>query len=173
MQVKEESMRKLTLLFVCLLLIATFVPKINAETTKTTPDEMKFYINVGAITYTSFDTFWWQIGAMVDLPLGNNLFITPEVMFSGWRFDFEELSLYPGATINLKFGEKSNEFFVGSGLLIYLVLAPSDVDTNFALKIHGGYIGNNIKLTLFYTHLLKDISWFLPDYFGANIGFAL
>jgi hypothetical protein len=166
-------MRKLSLVFVCVLLIVTFVPKINAATAKATSDEMKFYINVGAITNTAVDTFWWQTGVMLDLPLGNNLFLTPEVMLSGWKFDFNEVSLYPGATINLKFGEKSNEFFVGSGLLIYFVLAPSSVDTNFALKIHGGYISNNIKLTLFYTHLLKDIGWFYSDYFGANIGFAL
>lgn len=166
-------MRKITLMFLCLFLVAASVSNIYAETSNASPDKSKFYINLGAITNTSFDIFWWQVGAMVDLPLGNDLFLTPEVMFSGWKFDFNELSLYPGATINLKFGEKGNEFFAGAGLLVYLVLAPSDIDTNFALKIHGGFIGDNIKLTLYYTHLLKDIGWFLPDYFGANVGFAL
>jgi len=165
-------MRKFILVFLCLVLAAASVSSIYAETSASS-DRSKFYINLGAITDTAVDTFWWQAGVMLDLPLGNNLFLTPEVMLSGWRFDFNEVSLYPGATINLKFGDKGNEFFAGAGLLIYLVLAPSDVDTNFALKIHGGYIGGNIKLTLYYTHLLKDIGWFLPDYFGANIGFAL
>jgi hypothetical protein len=166
-------MRKLTLLFVCLLFLAVAMPVANAQSGKTSSDVSKFYINLGALANQDFDVFWWQTGAMLDLPLGNNLFITPEVMLIGYKFAFDEVYLFPGATLNLKFGDKGNEFFLGAGLLVYFTLANElGGGDELMLKLHGGFIGDNIKLTI-YTYDYFEGGLFDYLYIGANVGFAL
>jgi hypothetical protein len=165
-------MRKFTLLFVCLLFLAVVVPAANAQQNRTS-DVSKFYINFGALANDSFDTFWWQTGVMLDLPLGSNLFLSPEAMIIGYKFAWDEVYLFPGATLNMKFGDKGNEFFVGGGLLVYFLLAP-DVGggDDLMLKIQGGFIGDNIKLTI-YTYDYFEGGLFDYLYIGANVGFAL
>jgi len=167
-------MKKYVLLAICLCIAVCSVPNVNAQSSTTSSDPSKFYINFGAISDDDFTSFYWQTGVMLDLPLGNNLFITPEAMFLGYKFNFDELYLYPGATINLKFGEKGNSFFVGSGLLLYILLAPSGHDLDLSdliLKIHGGFIGDNLKLTAYMYTFTQGL--FDSVLFGANVGFAL
>ena len=169
-------MRNKLLLLVCLLLAAIAAPAVHAQYAQTSQDTTKFYINLGAITDDALEYYWWQTGAMLDIPLGSNLLLTPEVMFIGYKFDFDELYLYPGATLNLKFGDKGNEFFVGAGCLLYWYLSNSNADNDLILKIHGGFIADNIKLTLYmYTFegFYEGSGFFDEVYFGANIGFAL
>jgi len=166
-------MRKLTLMFLCLVLAVASVSSIYAETSNVSSDKSKFYINLGALANQDFDVFWWQTGVMLDLPLGSNLFLTPEAMLIGYKFAFDTVYLFPGATMNLKFGNKGNEFFVGAGLLIYFYLAPEvGGGDDLMLKIHGGFIGDNIKLTI-YTYDYFDGGLFDYLYIGANVGFAL
>ena len=152
----------------CLAIGALFVSPLNALSSNDTA----FYLNAGAIADDSFKTFWWQTGAMLDLSVGRNLLLTPEVMFIGYKFDFKELYLYPGATINVTFGDSVNTFFLGGGGLLYFRLKPKDGDRELLLTFHGGIIRNNIKVTAFFYTFTKE-QIFKYNYLGLNIGFGL
>ena len=162
-------MRKyLFMSMLCLCIGMFFVSQVNAMPSGGT----KLYINAGAITDDNFGYFYWQVGTMLDVPLGGRLFVTPEVMLIGYKFDFKSLFLYPGATINLKFGKNNSTFFLGGGALLYFRLKPSGKGTELLPKIHVGYLYKNIKLTAyFYTFTKSD--FFKFNYLGINVGIAL
>lgn len=146
------------------------VPNASAQKSTKTQD-MKFYITLGAAADDAFDFFYWQGGALMDFYFGDNLVLSPEAMLIGYKFDFDLISLYPGATLNLLLGKGENKLFVGGGVLLFIPIQPSGGDTELELKINGGMISNNMRLTVYIMTPFSDI--FTTMLLGANVGFAL
>jgi hypothetical protein len=160
------------LTLIALLCVFAFlaVPNVSAQKSAKTQD-MKFYINLGVATDDSFNDFWWQGGAMMDFYFGENLVLSPEVMLIGYKFDFDYLSLYPGATLNLLLGKGPNKLFVGGGMLLFIDIQPGLFDSELELKLNGGMITDNLRLTVYIMTPFSDI--FGANLLGVNIGFAL
>jgi hypothetical protein len=162
--------RHLTLIALLCVFAFLVVPNASAQKSTKTQD-MKFYINLGVAADDSFDYFYWQGGALMDFYFGDNLVLSPEVMFIGYKFDFDVLSLYPGATLNLLLGKGENKLFVGGGLLLDINIEPAGADPVLEFKINGGMISNNMRLTVYIMTPFDDI--FGTMLLGANVGFAL
>lgn len=164
---------KKNLILISLVCLFAFllVPCANAQKSSGASQNQKFYINLGAMTDDSFDNFYWQVGAMLDLPIGNNLLLSPEAMLVGYKFDFDWFNLYPGATLNLLLGKSESQLFVGGGLLLFLPIQPSEGDTELQLKINGGFISDNSRLTVYIMTPFDDIFGYMM--IGANFGFSL
>jgi hypothetical protein len=160
------------LTLIALLCVFAFlaVPNASAQKSAKTQD-MKFYINLGVAADDSFDYFYWQGGAMMDFYFGENLILSPEVMLIGYKFKFDVLTLYPGATLNLLLGKGENKMFVGGGVLLGIDIQPGLADSELELKINGGMITNNMRLTVYILTPFSDI--FGANLLGVNIGFAL
>lgn len=146
------------------------VPTASAQKSTKTQD-MKFYINLGVAADDGFDYFYWEGGAMMDFFFGDNLVLSPEVMLIGYKFDFDVLALYPGATLNLLLGKGESKIFVGGGLLLALDIEPGFADAVLELKINGGIMTDNLRLTAYIMTPFDDI--FGTMLLGANIGFCL
>jgi len=162
--------RNLTLIAVLCIFAFLVVPNASAQKSTKTQD-MKFYITLGAAADDAFDFFYWQGGALMDFYFGDNLVLSPEVMLIGYKFNFDVLTLYPGATLNLLLGKGENQLFVGGGLLLGLDIQPGIADSELELKINGGMISKNMRITVYIMTPLSDI--FGSNLLGANIGFAL
>jgi hypothetical protein len=165
-------MKKHLLLISMLCLFAfLIVPSASAQKSSSASKDMKFYINLGAAADDSFDYFYWQVGGMMDLFIGNNLVLSPEAMLIGYKFDFDVFNLYPGATLNLLLGKSESQLFVGGGLLLFVPIQPSGGDTELELKINGGFISDHNRLTVYIITPFDDI--FGTLLIGANFGFSL
>jgi hypothetical protein len=134
-------------------------------------DQMNFSINFGVMTDDtfSFDPILWTAGVTVDFHLTDLIAIAPEAMLVGYKFEFKEFLLYPGVMLNIT----PEQFFVGIGLVKPIWITSGSgtiVSDEFALKLHAGYAGNGLKLTVF---LLTDFNnLFSSNLVGASIGFG-
>jgi hypothetical protein len=163
--------RHLTFMSLLCMLVFIAVPNVSAQKSTETQD-MKFYITLGAAADDGFNWFYWTGGALMDIYFGDNLVLSPEAMFRGYKFDFDySLLFYPGATLNLLLGKSENKLFVGGGVFLFIPINPPGMDTGLELKINGGMISNNMRLTVYIMTPFSDI--FGTNILGANIGFAL
>jgi hypothetical protein len=60
---------------------------------------------------------------------------------------------------------------VGGGVLLGIDIQPGLADSELELKINGGMITNNMRLTVYILTPFSDI--FGANLLGVNIGFAL
>lgn len=163
--------KQLTFIIVLCVFAFLLAPVANAQKSSGSSKDMKFYINLGAAADDAFDYFYWQVGGMMDFFFGDALMLSPEVMLIGYKFDFDVLALYPGATLNLLLGKGENQLFVGGGLLLGMDIEPGIADAELELKLNGGMVSDNMRLTVYIITPFDDI--FGTMLFGANIGFAL
>lgn len=164
-------MKKQLILVVMVCIIAFLAVPGTAAEKSIGKQDMKFYLNLGVLSNDTFDMFHWQGGMMMDFFLGENLVLSPEVMLTGYKFAFDYLYLYPGATLNLLLTKGENKLFVGGGVIMFVPIVPGDYDTKLELKINGGLMAGNIRLSVFFWTPFSDL--FSLYTLGANIGFAL
>ena len=131
-------------------------------------NEMSFRANFGIMTDDSFsfNPIMWTVGAELDFQLGDYLMFSPEVILVGFKFEFREFLLIPGAILNFTLGN----FFVGGGVnkSFYMGSGPSE-SSDFELKLNAGLITKSIKFTAYvissFDTLFKNMG------VGASLGY--
>lgn len=133
-------------------------------------NNMRFGLNFGVVTDDSFSfkPFMWTAGAELDFHLGDYLMLSPEITMVNHKFEFKQFVLYPGAVLNLTFGQ----LFLGGGLVkgIYIGDGTSFVADKFSLKLNGGFIGDSYKLTAYLITEFDDL-FKKGMVVGATLGF--
>jgi len=156
---------KKVIFLLCVMLLVT---GLEANSNKMTID-----LNVGVLTDKdlSFSPLFWSLGAELDIPLGKIMFLSPELLFVSYKFEFEHFLVFPGVLLNVKFGS----FFAGGGVTKAFFLSGgtmTEIPDAFYLKVNGGLISDNLKITAyldtpFTSEAFKDFI------VGATIGFRL
>jgi hypothetical protein len=136
-------------------------------------NKMTIDLNVGLLTDKdlSFNPIFWSLGAELDIPLGKIMFISPELLFVSYKFEFKHFLVFPGALLNVKFGS----FFAGGGVTKAFFLSGgtmTEIPDAFFLKVNAGLISDNLKITAyidtpFTSEAFKDFI------FGITLGFRL
>lgn len=137
---------------------------------------VRFFLNAGVIADDHIKNFHWQVGSTLDLPVGGQWVVAPELTLIGYKFDFKSLYLYPGATINYKLGDEEKHFFLGGGAMLYFRIKPKMVSgegTELLPKIQIGYKYKNIKITAYLYSFTTDNSFLKEMFLGLNLGVLL
>jgi hypothetical protein len=132
-------------------------------------DSLSFVINIGTMTdqSVSFKPFYWTAGVELDLPFGNALMFSPELILVGSGTKFQEFFIFPAAILNFT----PSSFFIGGGLTkgFYLSSGDSTAITDVALKLNAGFQSRSLKLTAYlitaFNNLFKDML------LGVSLGF--
>ena len=132
---------------------------------------MKFDLNFGIMTDDSltFDPLIWSAGAEIDFLLGDHIMFSPEATLNGYKFEFKQFLLIPGAILNFK----ADPLFVGGGIVKgFLIGSGYDASSDVALKLNAGFISDSFKLT---AYLITDFDSLFKKgmLVGATIGFRL
>jgi len=162
-------MRKIAIVLTLLVVFSLLTSAVFAREHKYR--QSQFMITVGGFTDDGFEWFYWTAGAEMNLFLGNNLMITPEAMFIGYEFDFDWFWLHAGGTANILFGKRGHQMFAGGGLVLAIPIEPSGADTDLMLKLNGGFLTKNMKLTAYIITPFDDIFGYMN--FGVSVGFML
>lgn len=157
---------KKAIFLLCAILLVTGLEAAGAN-------KMTIDLNVGVLTDKdlSFSPIFWSLGAELDIPLGKIMFISPELLFVSYKFEFKNFLVFPGALLNVKLGS----FFAGGGVTKVFFLSGgtmTEIPDAFFLKVNAGLISENLKITAyidtpFTSEAFKD---FL---FGITLGFRL
>ncbi|MCX6553931.1 MAG: hypothetical protein NTZ12_02775 [Candidatus Aminicenantes bacterium] len=153
-------MKKILIMLFGLLLVSGIYAESNS---------LSFVLNFGTMTDKSFtfDPFYWTVGAELDLPFGNALMLSPEVILVGSGTAFKDFLLFPAVILNFT----PSSFFVGGGLTkgFYLSSGTSTAITDVALKLNAGFLTRSLKLTAYlitpFNNIFKDML------VGASLGF--
>jgi len=136
-------------------------------------NKMTLDINVGVMTDKdlSFSPIIWSLGGEIDIPLGKILFISPEVLFVSYKFEFKHFLVFPGALLNVKFGS----FFVGGGVTKVFYLSGgtfTEIPDAFYMKVNAGLISESLKITAYM--ITPFTSEAFEDFVvGVSLGFRL
>ncbi len=151
-------MKKLFVVSLCVVFIFTLL----SVTALAKKNEPRFGIKVGGFTDDGFNEFFWQAGAEMILPIGDNMMIVPEATLFGWKFDFDWFGLHAGGTLDFLFGKPGNQFFAGGGLILEIPIEPDYFDSELMVKFNGGILSKNVKFEGY-------ISTYFDDFFGTLI----
>jgi uncharacterized protein YbaA (DUF1428 family) len=131
--------------------------------------EFKPTIKFAVESTETFDFYWWSIGTDFDLHINKTLMISPEISMQAYKFEFDNwLMLYPGITINTKFGSPDAAFFIGAGSLLFIPINPGGADSLLMFKAHLGALIDKFKLTLY---LVTPFKYFFEP--GVGIGLSV
>jgi hypothetical protein len=129
---------------------------------------VSFGIHFGTMTDESFsfDPLFWTAGVELDFRFNNYLMFSPEATLVSHGFKFKDFTLYPAAILNLT----ASTFFVGGGITKGFFLGSgASGSTKVALKLNGGLLTNQMKLTAYIITGFGDL--FKDMLVGASLGF--
>jgi len=133
---------------------------------------LDFRLNFGAMSNFDFDDYLWSAGVELDLHLGSNMMLSPEVDLIGYKFEFKDFFLTPGVVFNFKF----SKLFIGAGLIRPFLLTDAsgleEIDT-WLLKLNAGFLFGNLKLTVYALTSFEDFLTSSGTLIGAKFGFGL
>jgi len=154
--------------YLCLFGIILFFLAAPYNNLKAAPSLTKFSLNVGGLTGSDFDIFYWTAGAAIDINLANIFMISPEGFVMGYKFDFDYFIGFVGGTGNITFGSGSNKFFLGAGPLLVFPINWTTGSTALTLKLQAGLISGGFRMTAYAITDWEDP--FSGFAFGATLG---
>ena len=149
-------------------LILIFVILSVASSGDLKADSTKFFANFGMMTDDSFsfDFYVWTMGANIDFSINDLFMISPELNVITYKFKFSTFLLEPAVMANFKLGT----LFAGAGLSKFIIISGSDFgeSSDFALKVNGGFRGDNFKFRVYIITPFNDL--FASNVVGVQVG---
>lgn len=126
-------------------------------------------LNLGIMTDDSlgFDPLIWSVGLELGIPLGSFLVFSPECLLYGYKFEFKQFLLFPGAILNINL----SQLFLGGGVVKGFTIGEGvSASTDLALKLNAGFQSYSFKLT---AYLITPFDALLEKgmIVGATLGF--
>jgi hypothetical protein len=130
------------------------------------------YITLGINLFTgpwmSNEGIGFMVGYEMDLPNSEFLMLSPEIILATSYTG--DSALFCGATLNLTFGSRDNQFFLGVGAVYGIPVSTNDREANITMKCKLGYIAKDFKITMFANDVYDPFDY---SFFGFSLSILL
>jgi hypothetical protein len=125
-----------------------------------------YNLNAGVLGATGWTVPFFTLGFGLDIPMGKQWTVSPEVQMIGYFVNFRFVVLTPSVLVD--FSPQGN-FFVGAGLTLPILATCEESDTGLCSAANVGYRGRHFLIAGYLATPFREMLSY--NIFGARVGY--